>query len=157
MRDLKFFRAFVAPCLVILFLIGMTGCATSTLSEQTTAPVQSQPVQQAAEPATALYYDFKDVPVPKEMEIKKERSFVFQTSEFTAGSLSFSGKVEADSLISFFKNKMSEDSWRLLSYFKSPKNIMVFLKEDRFCIITIVGGSFATDLEIIVMPSFHSG
>jgi hypothetical protein len=157
MKELNRNKAYTAVFLNMLIFLFITGCATDALLETGAVPTESQIAQESREKEIPLYYDFKDVPVPKEMEIKKERSFVFQTSEFTAGSLSFSGKVEADSLISFFKNKMSEDSWRLLSYFKSPKNIMVFLKEDRFCIITIVGGSFATDLEIIVMPSFHSG
>jgi len=156
MRDLKFFRAFMAPFLVMLFLIAITGCATSTLSEQTTAPEQSQPVQQGAEPATALYYDFKDVPVPKEMEINRDKSFIFQTTEFASGLLTFSGRVELDSLISFFRVKLPEDGWRFLSAIKSPKTIMFFQKENRFCVITIISKTFTTEAEILVAQGFQS-
>jgi len=140
----------------MLFLIAITGCATSTLSEQTTAPEQSQPVQQGAEPATALYYDFKDVPVPKEMEINRDKSFIFQTTEFASGLLTFSGRVELDSLISFFRVKLPEDGWRFLSAIKSPKTIMFFQKENRFCVITIISKTFTTEAEILVAQGFQS-
>ena len=156
MRDLKLFRAFMAAFVVMPFLITITGCATSTLSEQTTAPEQSQPVQQAAEQATALYYDFKDVPVPKEMEIKRDKSFVFQTTEFASGLLTFSGRVELDSLISFFRTKLPEDGWRFLSAIKSPKTIMFFQKENRFCVITIISKTFNTEAEILVAQGFQA-
>jgi hypothetical protein len=156
MRDLKFFRAFMAPFLVILFSIAIIGCATSSLSEQTTAPEQSQSVRQTAEPATALYYDFKDVPVPKEMEIERDKSFVFQTTEFASGFLTFSGRVESDSLISFFRIKLPEDGWRFLSSITSPKTIMFFQKENRFCVITIISKTFTTEAEILVTQGFQS-
>jgi hypothetical protein len=147
----------MAPFLVMLFLIAITACATSTLSEQTTAPEQSQAVQQGVEPQTALYYDFKDVPVPKEMEIQRERSFVFQTTEFASGLLTFSGKVESNSLISFFRIKLLEDGWRLrfLSSITSPKTIMFFQKENRFCVITIISKTFTTEAEILVAQAFQ--
>jgi hypothetical protein len=109
------------------------------------------------ETAISLYYDFKDVPVPKELDMKKEKSFVFQTTGFTTGVLTFSGNVESDSLISFFNNKMPEDGWRLLSSFRSIKNILFFQKENRFCIITIISKTFTTNVEILVTPSFQSG
>ena len=156
MRDLKFFRAFMAPFLVMLFLIAITACATSTLSEQTTAPEQSQAVQQGAEPQAALYYDFKDVPVPKEMEIQRDKSFVFQTTEFASGLLTFSGKVELNSLISFFRIKLLEDGWHFLSSITSPKTIMFFQKENRFCVITIISKTFTTEAEILVAQGFQS-
>jgi len=137
-------------------LIVIAACATSILSEQTTTPEQSQPVQQATKPQAALYYDFKDVSVPREMEIQRERSFVFQTTEFASGLLTFSGKVESNSLISFFRIKLPEDGWRFLSSITSPKTIMFFQKENRFCIITIISKTFTTEAEILVAQGFQS-
>ena len=159
MRKLNFDRILIAVFLNILFVIFITGCATETLSEREAPPKELQPPQQVEEieeTAISLYYDFRDVPVPKELEIKKEKSFVFQTTGFTTGVLTFSGKVESDSLISFFNTKMPEDGWRFLSSFKSPKNILVFMKENRFCIITIISKTFTTDVEILVTPSSQS-
>ncbi|OQY16928.1 MAG: hypothetical protein B6I32_02075, partial [Desulfobacterium sp. 4572_20] len=113
--------------------------------------------KETEEASISLYYDFKDVPVPKKLKLQKEKSFVFQTTEFTTGILTFSGKIESDSLISYFINKMPDDGWRFLSSFKSPKNILFFQKESRFCIITIISRAFSTNLEILITPRFRSG
>jgi hypothetical protein len=99
MRDSSLNRVLMALCLALLFLAFATSCATSTLSEGETPSSEAQPVQESVQPVTVFYYDFKDVPVPKEMEIKRDKSFVFQTTEFTAGLLAFSGRVELDSLM----------------------------------------------------------
>ena len=155
MRDSLLNRVLMALFLALLFLTFATTCATSTLSEGETSSSESPPVQESVQPVTAFYYDFKDVPVPKEMEIKRDKSFVFQTTEFAAGLLTFSGRVELDSLISFFRIKLPEDGWHFLSSIKSPKTIMFFQKENRLCIITITSKTFTTDAEILVAQGFQ--
>ncbi len=154
MREVNLRKVLMAIFLNMLILIFIAGCATDIQSERETPTEKPQIVQESVETAISIYYDFKDVPVPKEMEIKKEKCFVFQTTEFTTGVLTFSGNVESDSLIRFFNIKMPEDGWRLLGSLKSPKNILFFQKENRFCIITIVSKTFATNVEILVTPSF---
>ncbi len=157
MREANLKKVLMAIFLNMLIFIFIAGCATDIQSERETPTEKPQIVQESVETAISLYYDFKDVPVPKELDMKKEKSFVFQTTGFTTGLLTFSGNVESDSLISFFNNKMPEDGWRLLSSFRSLKNILFFQKENRFCIITIVSKTFTTDVEILVTPSFQSG
>ena len=155
MQDIRWHRVLPALLLPMLFLTALTGCATSTLSEQTTPPGEPRQATQAVEPETARYYDFEDVPVPVEMELNTDRSFVFQTTEFAAGLLAFSGRVELDSLISFFRIKLPDDGWRFLSSIKSPKTILFFQKENRLCIITIISKAFTTDAEILVAQGFR--
>lgn len=156
MREANFNRAVMAVFLNMLILILLTGCATDILLEKTVPLGESQALKEGGETAISLYYDFEDIPVPKELEIEKEKSVIFQTTEFTAGLLTFSGKVESDSLISFFNNKMPEDGWRFLTLFKSPIKIMFFLKENRFCIITITGEARSAEIEILVTPNFQT-
>jgi len=157
MRKVKRTRILMGVVLPVLVFIFISGCATQTLSEKATPFEESQQSKETEEASIFLYYDFKDVPVPKELKLQKEKSFVFRTNEFTTGILTFSGKVESDSLISYFINKMPDDGWRFLSSFKSPKNILFFHKEHRFCIITIISKAFRTDLEILITPGFQSG
>jgi len=154
MREANCKKVLMALFLNVLILMLLTGCAT--LSEKAVPLGESQLVEESEETAISLYYDFNDVPVPKELEVKKEKSVIFQTTEFTAGLLTFSGKVESDSLTGFFSNKMPEDGWRFLSFFKSPIKIMFFLKENRFCIITITGEARSTEVEILVTPNFQT-
>ena len=157
MREANRNKVLMALFLDVLILIFLTGCAINTLSEKTVPLGESQLVKESEKTAISHYYDFEDVPVPKELEVKKEKSMIFQTAKFTTGLLTFSGKIASDSLISFFSNKMPENGWRFLSLFKSPIRMMFFVKENRFCIITITGESRGADVEILVTPNFQSG
>ena len=157
MRKLHRDGVLIAVLFYMIIFLFITGCSGLGIQEGKKASLtESQQVEEIGEPAVSLYYDFEDVPIPKELEIKNEKSFVFQTTESTTGLLSFTGNVETNSLISFFSNKMSEDDWCLLSIFKSPKNIMFFQKENRFCVITIIRKTFTTEVEILITPRFRS-
>ena len=100
-----------------------------------------------------LYYDFGDVLVPREMKVDKNASFVFRTPGLSAGVLSMKGRVDGHSLITFFENNMANDNWSLVSAFKSYRNIMLFKKESRWCVINITEKKMYTYLEIWVSPT----
>ena len=100
-----------------------------------------------------LYYDFGDVLVPRAMKVDKNASFVFRTPGLSAGVLSMKGRVDGCSLITFFENNMANDNWSLVSAFKSFRNIMLFKKENRWCVINITEKRFYTYLEIWVSPT----
>ena len=155
MRKLHRDGVLIAVLLYVVIFLFFTACSGLGIKEEKASATESQQVEEIGEPAVSLYYDFEDVPIPKELEIKNEKSFVFQTTESTTGLLSFTGNVETNSLISFFRNKMSEDNWYLLSIFKSPKNLMFFQKENRFCVITIIRKTFTTEVEILITPRFQ--
>jgi len=156
MKKVKRIRVLLGVVLHVLIFVFISGCATQTLSEKVTPLEESQQSKETEEASISLYYDFKDVPVPKELKLQKEKSFVFRTNEFSTGILTFSGRVEPDSLISYFIKKMPDDAWSFLSSLKSTKNILFFYKENRFCIITIISKAFSTDLEILITPRFQS-
>ena len=99
-----------------------------------------------------LYYDFGDVLVPRELKLNAKSSFVYQNSGFTAGVLVFTSKAERVSLIKFFENNMTEDNWRLVSAFKSPRTLLLFQKENRWCVINITDNNWDTMVEIWVAP-----
>jgi hypothetical protein len=100
-----------------------------------------------------LYYDFGDVLVPKEMKVDKKLSFIYRTAGLTTGVLTLTGRVEVNSLIAFFENNMSKDNWQKLSEFKSPRTILLFQKEHRYCVINIIEGDFEAHVEIWVAPT----
>jgi hypothetical protein len=102
-----------------------------------------------------LYYDFGDVLVPSELKVDKKTSFVFQTPGLSAGVLAMRGRVDTGSLITFFETNMAKDNWRPVSSFKSPRTIMLFQKDNRWCVINITDGDFNTHVEIWVAPTIH--
>jgi hypothetical protein len=126
------------------------GC--STLSENSAdSAAQSAGAQRKEE--TPLYYDFGDVPVPPELQFNTKNSFVYRTHGFSAGLLVLKGRVELGSLITFFENNMAKDNWQIVSTFKSPRTLLLFQKENRWCVINITDEAYSTHVEIWVAPT----
>ncbi|MFO7560279.1 MAG: hypothetical protein R6X10_15710 [Desulfobacterales bacterium] len=101
-----------------------------------------------------LYYDFSDVLVPGELKIDRQASFIYQTAGLSAGVMIFSGNVEINSLITFFTNNMVKDDWQEISSIRSARTLMLFKKENRWCVITISKNDlFSMNVEIWVAPT----
>ena len=99
-----------------------------------------------------LYYDFGDVLIPRELELDVNSSFVYHSSGFTAGILAFKSNAELGSMIDFFENNMAKDNWQAVGTFKSPRTLLLFQKENRWCVINITDKRFDTLVEIWVAP-----
>ena len=135
----------------VFFLI-ISGCAgmkskKSVPESQVTTPKDKGP--------SPLYYDFGDVLIPSELKVNKKASFVYKTSGFSAGVLALSGRVEISSLFGFFESNMQKDNWRDMGSFKSPRTIMLFQKENRWCMINITEKDFKTYVEVWVAPTLN--
>jgi len=140
----------VLAALGLAFFLVVSGC--TGMQTKASEPSSSASAQKDEGPVP-LYYDFGDVLVPSELKIDKDASFVFQTPGLSAGVLSLSGRVESSSLIAFFENNMAKDAWKKVSSFKSPRTILMFQKENRWCVINITDGDFTTTVEIWVAPT----
>ena len=139
------------PAFLLIAVIAgllLVGCA-SQKGAATSEPDSAEETDRNA----PLYYDFGDVLVPREMKVDKNASFVFRTPGLSAGVLSMKGRVDGHSLITFFENNMANDNWSLVSAFKSYRNIMLFKKENRWCVINITEKKMHTYLEIWVSPT----
>jgi len=99
-----------------------------------------------------LYYDFGDVLIPRELELDDKSSFVYHSSGFTAGILTFKSKVELGSMVTFFENNMAKDNWQAVGTFKSPRTLLLFQKENRWCVINITDNKWDTLVEIWAAP-----
>ena len=99
-----------------------------------------------------LYYDFGDVLIPRELELDVNSSFVYHTSGFTAGILAFKSKAELGSMVNFFENNMAKDNWQAVGTFKSPRTLLLFQKQNRWCVINITDNRWDTLVEIWVAP-----
>lgn len=137
----------VFMAVVALFL---SGCAGKT--EGNGGSVLQNPPEEEQGPSP-LYLDFGDVLIPNELAVSPKNSFVYRTPSTSAGVLVLSGKVEVGSLVSFFESNMVKDNWRIVSSFKSPRTIMLFHKENRWCIININQSNFRAQVEIWVAPT----
>jgi hypothetical protein len=135
-----------------VFFFSIIGC--SALQSKKSIP-ESQVTPKKDKEPSSLYYDFGDVLIPNEMKVDKKASYIVQSPGFLTGILALQGNVERNSLIAFFENNMAKDNWREISLFKSPQTstIMLFQKENRWCVININEKDFNTYVEIGVAPT----
>ncbi len=139
-------------CITASFFLLIAGCASSKPKKGSST---SQTTTQKDKGPSPLYYDFGDVLIPHELKVIKKSSFVYRTPGFSAGVLALSGRVEISSLIAFFENNMAKDNWKTVSSFKSPRTMMLFQKENRWCVINITEKEFNTNVEIWVGPTIN--
>jgi hypothetical protein len=136
--------------MIVVALCAM-GCAS--VESQKTASGSTAPANAAIARTTAVYYDFGDILLPAQLAVNESESFVFATDGLTAGMLSLKGRLTAKSLIRFFCNKMPVDGWQMINKFTGQRNMMLFVKEARYCTIVIAEGQLKTIVEIWVAPS----
>lgn len=147
------FLSVCAIALAAMFLV--TGCS-ALKSKKATAKTHKSPTSAVAAPKTKnVYLDFGDVLLPKQLKTDRKNSFVFSTSGFTAGVLSLKGHVEVNSLMNFFENKMPVDGWQMISAIKASRSMLLFKKQERWCVISIIEGRMSCSVEIWVAPTLN--
>jgi len=128
---------------IILFLVALMLPGCMTAQKGATSSVSDKGTR-------ASYYDFDDILIPSELSLDKKNSLVFAAGRSKVGILFFSGRVEPSSLGAFFQSNMQKDGWSLLSSFKYRQYLLVFLKEERTCVITITEKTFSTAADVRV-------
>ena len=114
-------------CLLILFLSGCAHVDTGRLEE----------TGNNSSPKETIKFRFEDVPVPSSMTLDEDKSFIFETKFIRAGILVYRGDFITSELISFFKKRMPEYQWELISSFEHRDTLMTFLKDGWSCVIHI--------------------
>lgn len=149
-------RSNATVCIGILAVLlwGMTGC--SGMKTWPSAGTDSAAENRKDTEPAPSYYDFGDVLIPSELELDRKASFIFKTPSLTAGVLSLSGRVDVSSLIQFFETNMNKDNWQPVSSFKSVRTIMLYKKENRWCVFNISESGFKTQVEIWVAPTHEA-
>lgn len=139
--------------IVVVLGFFISGCMGDKFSKQP-EQVQSSDIQPKSKKTTAVYYDFEDILIPKELSIMDNRTVVISTPGFTSGIIALKGWIDRRSLFSFFVNNMQKDNWSVLTQIKSPgTTIMVFQKASRTAVITIRDEQFYTHVEVGVAPT----
>ncbi len=148
--------------LLSVSILGITGCshmpwqgdsgAYTSQTSGTTSESNSSAKNTTATGPLPKYYDFEDIPVPYELNIDKDESFIYQTSNFKAGVLVLSGRVDPSSVVSFFTTTLPRENWKLLGGFRYHRSIVVFEKGKRICLINVKESPLKTYVEIYVAP-----
>jgi hypothetical protein len=104
------------------------------------------------ETPNVVFHTFPDIPVPKELTLIREKSFIYETPNLKAGVLVLNGNVEVPSLENYFKINMVKNGWRFVNSYKFGDVILNFVKEDRSSNLRMTRDSFTTQVEIWVGP-----
>ena len=130
--------------------LALGGCSTLNKNKDSASDTSDETAEKGPVP---LYLDFGDVLIPHELSYDEDSSFVFRTPGLSAGVLALKGRVEINSLIKFFENNMAKDNWLAVSSFKSPRSMLLYQKENRWCVISITDKGLSTHVEIWVAPT----
>jgi len=136
---------------IIVTMMFITGCSMLKRRDGSNAEGAGDA---SAATSKDIYLDFDDVLIPEDMPRDTERTFVFRIGALSAGVLVLKGRVPPEKLITFFESNMSRDNWKATSSFRSPRSLLIYEKEERWCIITITEDDFdhKTRVEIWLSP-----
>lgn len=95
---------------------------------------------------------FEDIPIPAGFSALRDQSFIFQDASLRVGFLRYSGRANANEVITFFKSQMTVYNWDLQNIVEHGLTTMNFIKSDETCIITIEPLATKTLINIIISP-----
>ena len=133
----------------VILLLTVGGCSSLSQNQKSTG----DPSNAADQKTATVYYDFDDVIVPSEMKVINKDTFVYGTIGLKAGVLALKGRVDLTSLVEFFEINMKKDNWQMVSQIKTPYILMLFHKENRWCVIALHEETYYTYTRIWLAPT----
>ena len=134
---------------LLLAVLLLAGCASTWNKLTGQENQQSGPKSEAPNVA---YYSFPDIPIPKELGLERDKSFVYETSSLRTGVLVLKGNLDVNSLEEYFKANMAKNNWKFLNGFKYATVILNYTKDDRAAHIRISREYWSTWVEVWVGP-----
>jgi len=144
--DKNFLKRRLITTLLVFAVLGMALAGCSSLKGREEEPVKGE------SRGVGKYYHFDDVLVPKELNYKPDKSFVYETPQFKTGIMVFTKwRLDVKSLMDFFSYNMEKDNWKLVNSFAGKEAVLNFSKPDKTCAIKITENWYSmTEVEIKV-------
>ncbi len=145
------------PALLMGIVFILSGCATYG-DPQTPPPnpigiSPDSPSPEAHFGPRPIFYDFEDIPIPLELSIVQDDSYVLQSANQKGGLLTLRGRVDINSVINFFQSAMVRENWKQRGGFRYRRSVLIFEKSDKTCMINIYEKLYYTYVEVYVVPS----
>ncbi|HVN22372.1 MAG TPA: hypothetical protein VMT71_00270 [Syntrophorhabdales bacterium] len=134
---------------LILAVLLLAGCASTWNKITGQEDKQSMPKNEAP---NVTYYSFPDIPIPTELELVRDKSFVYETSNLKTGVLVLKGNLDINSLEQYFKTNMAKNNWKFMNGFKYATVILNYTKDDKAAHIRISRETWSTYVEVWVGP-----
>lgn len=168
MKYRKHSYASTGAILALTLILALPGCANmgwgqkssppnpvtqqSSLPSGSGSPASSPSPSSSASPRP-MFYDFQDIPIPNELTLLADESYVFQSGQFKAGLITLRGRVDLGSLINFFQMAMPRENWHPKGGFRYRRSVLIFDKPDKTCVINIYEKLYYSYVEIYVAPA----
>jgi len=134
MRSLK---VFVASVLMVVLIVG---CASLSSNNGTSEVKKKVNVVQRLANNIPLYPKFKYMP---------DKSFFFESNGVKAGVMVFQGKAKVGNVVNFYKEKMPNYGWTLVSVYQYGNQALLdFTAPEKTCQISVEENPFTTILTI---------
>jgi hypothetical protein len=133
---------------VIILLCLVSGCSYFRGSTASTNAIGKT----STDGPNIVFYSFPDIPLPKELTLIREKSFIYETANMKVGVLLLTGNVDIVSFENYFKTNMVKNGWRFVNSYKYNDMILNFMKDDRSANIRTTRETFTTQVEIWVGP-----
>lgn len=154
MKDRNRYRPMIWLAVIVTVVV-LSGCSSTGGQSAPPNPVTQQSGQPSSAPGSSprpMFYDFPDIPVPTELEISQNESYVFQSGSFKAGLMTFKGRVDINSVINFFQMAMPREGWKAKGGFRYRRSVLVYEKQDKTCVINLYTKLYYTYVEVYVAP-----
>ncbi len=119
-------------CLILFVVVLFAGCSLLKQSTEDTTLTSPNEAQQISN------LTFEDLPVPSNMNLDRENSFVYETSNYRTGILIYNGSMDAVDVANFYKSEMSKYNWTLVNSIEYKKGSqLIFEKPGWIAVVRI--------------------
>ncbi len=115
--------------ILILLLTVLSGCADKTPQADVDLPEVSTTID-----------GISDIELPADMKWKNKDSMVIKTESFKGGVLTYSGRVEINSLKDFIISSMMKNKWKHVGEASYKNMLLAFTKPNKTCLVTLTEG-----------------
>ena len=120
--------------LPLLLLMLSSSCSTFTGGDNTDPSTPPPP--------DYIYYEFPDVPIPRDLSRDESDSFIVDSPPLKSGVMVFSGTYDRPTLLDFFMAAMPNNGWTMRSVFKASRSLLIYTKSNRYCVISLTPSYF---------------
>ncbi len=132
---------------VILFLFLIVALGSCSLLKQNTDD-STLTMPNASQQIANL--TFEDLPVPSKMELDRENSFVYETSNYRTGILFYKGDMNAVDVANFYKSEMSKYNWTLVNSLEYKKGSQLIFEKPGWIAVVKVESNWENSSKLII-------
>lgn len=152
-------RSFVTLITSRVSLVLGRGALVLTLALSLTGCADINPFASPANPEAAVYSQFSDIPVPKDMSTNASRTFVNYGQDGTkVGLETFEGRIPSLTLTRVMINNMLRDGWSIRATSAgSSRYMQLYERENRYAVIYYYDQTASYAMEIWVATRLADG